>query len=65
MHFRKMIFTFYKDHPEKLTATSPPLNSAPLMAKLSVKPVKPFAKQKQSRLIGSTKQAKEWNDIGQ
>ena len=60
MHLRKMISAFHKDHPEKPTATSPPLNSAPPMAKPSVKPpVKPSAKQKQGRLIGSTKQVKE------
>ena len=60
-----MISTFHKDYPEKPTATSPPLDSVPLMAKPSVKPpVKPSAKQKQGRPISSTKQAKEW-DIGQ
>ena len=65
MHLRKMISTFHKDHPKKPTATSPPLNSAPPMAKLSVKPsVKPFTKQKWGHPISSTKQAKEW-DIGQ
>ena len=64
MHLRKMISAFHKDHPKKPTATSPPLNSASFMAKPSVKPpVKPSTKRKQGRLIGSTKQAKEW-DIG-
>ena len=62
MHLWKMIFTFYKDYLEKPTATSLPLNSALPMAKPLVKPpVKPSPKQKQNRLIGSTKQAKEWN----
>ena len=57
-----MISTFNKDHLEKPTATFFPLNSALPMAKLSVKlPVKPSAKQKQGRLIGSTKQAKKWD----
>ena len=65
IHLWKIISTFNKNHPEKLTATSPPLDSAPPMAKPSVKPpVKPSAKQKRGRPIGSTKQAKEW-DIGQ
>ena len=64
MHLRKMISTFYKDHPEKLTAISLPLNSALPMAKPSVKPpVKPSIKQKQSRPINSIKQTKDW-DIG-
>ena len=56
MHLRKMIFAFHKNHPEKPTATSPPLNSAPPMAKPLVKP---FAKRKRGRLIGSTKQVKK------
>ena len=47
MHLRKMISTFHKDHLEKPTATSPPLNSALPKAKPSVKPsVKPSAKRK-------------------
>ena len=33
MHLRKMVTTFHKDHPEKLTATSAPLDSASPMAK--------------------------------
>ena len=60
IHLRKMISAFHKDHPEKLTATSPLLDSATPMAKPSVKPpVKPSAKQKRGRPIGSTKQVKE------
>ena len=48
MHFWKMISTFYKDHPKKPTATFFPLDSAPPIAKSSVKsPVKLSAKQKQ------------------
>ena len=64
MHLWKIISIFHKNYPEKLMATSPPLDSAPPMAKPSVKPpVKPSTKRKQGRLIGSTKQVKEW-DIG-
>ena len=33
MHLRKMVSTFHKDHPEKQTATSAPLDSVPPMAK--------------------------------
>ena len=64
MYLWKMISTFHKDYPEKLTATSLPLNSAPPMAKPSVKSTKPSTKQKRSRSTSSKKQAKEW-DIGQ
>ena len=46
MHLQKMISTFHKDHPEKLTVTFLPFNSAPPMAKPSVKSVKPSAIQK-------------------
>ena len=55
MHFRKMISTFYKNHPEIPTATSSTLDFALSIAKLSVKPAKPSTKQKQSRLTNSTK----------
>ena len=58
-----MISTFYEDYPKKPTATWLSFNSAPPMAKPSVKPVKLSAKWKQGRPIGSTKWAKEW-DIG-
>ena len=33
MYLRKMVSTFHKDHPEKPTATSAPLDSASPMAK--------------------------------
>ena len=36
MHLQKIVSTFHKDHLEKPTATSAPLNSAPLMAKPTV-----------------------------
>ena len=53
MHLRKIISTFHKDHPEKPTATSPPLDSAPPIAKPSVKPpVKSSAKRKRDCPIG-------------
>ena len=61
MHLWKMISTFHKDHPEKPTATSSPLNSALPMAKPSVTSVKFFAKQKQGRPTSLTKRAKEWD----
>ena len=46
IHLRKMVSTFYKDHPKKPTATSAPLDSAPPMAK----PIIQFSpKRKQGR----------------
>ncbi len=38
LHLHKLISTFHRNHPEKLTATSPPIDSAPLMARPTVKP---------------------------
>lgn len=49
MHLRKMIRTFHKDHPEKSTATSPPIDSAPPMAKPSANPLVETAKRKRDR----------------
>ena len=46
MHLRKMVNSFHKDHPEKPTAISAPLDSAPPMAKSTVQL---SAKQKQRR----------------
>ena len=52
MHLRKMVSTFYKDHSEKPTAISAPLDSAPPMAKPTVQLP---AKQKQRRPTGRAK----------
>ena len=59
MYLGKMISTFHKDYPEKPTATSFPLDSAPPMAKPIVKPTKSSAKRKQGGPTSSMKQAKE------
>ena len=57
-HLRKLISSFHKDHPDKLTATSPAIDTIPPMAKLIVKPTKPL-KRKQGRLTGrATKRTK-------
>ena len=45
-HLRKLISSFYKNHPNKPTATSPTINTAPPMARFTVRPIKPL-KQKQ------------------
>ncbi len=49
--FWRLVSTFYKEHPEKPTATSPPVGSAPPMAKPTAKafPKASAAKQKQGR----------------
>ncbi len=36
IHLRKLISTFHKEHPEKLIATSPLLDSAPPMARPTI-----------------------------
>ncbi len=38
IHLRKLISNFHHDHPEKSTATSPPIDSVPPMARSTVKP---------------------------
>ena len=56
-HLKKLINSFHKDHPEKPIATSSPLNSAPPMAKSTVRPTP--LKQKQGRPAGgASKRAK-------
>ncbi len=42
LHLRKMISNFHKEHPEKSTATSPPLDSAPPLARptANIRPLK-------------------------
>ncbi len=47
IYLRKLINTFHKEHPEKPTAISPPLDSIPPMARLIVPKQEP--KRKHSR----------------
>ena len=47
---KKLINSFYKEHPEKATATSPPLDSAPPMASPIVRPT--TLKRKRGRPAG-------------
>ena len=63
-HLKKLISFFHKDYPEKSTATSPPIDSAPPIARSTVKPMaKATTKQKQGRSAHSAnKQAKNWTD---
>ncbi len=44
INLRKLISTFHKEYPEKLTATSPPLDSTPPMARPTI-PKKPKRKR--------------------
>ena len=62
-HFKKLINSFHKDRPEKPIATFPPIDSAPPMARPTIKPTQPITKQKQDRLANSAnKRAKKnWN----
>ena len=56
---RKLISSFYKDHPDKPTATSPAIDTAPPMARPTVKSTEPL-KWKRGRLANSTnKRAKK------
>ena len=59
-HLRKLISSFHKDHPEKPTATSLPVDSALPMARPTVKPARLITKQKRGRLANSAnKQVKK------
>ena len=58
-HLRKLISLFHKDHPDKPTATSPAIDTAPPMARPTVKPTGP-PKRKRGRPANSTnKRAKK------
>ena len=58
-HLRKLISSFHKDHPDKPTATSPAIDTAPPMARPTVKPTEPL-KRKRGRPANSTnKRAKK------
>ena len=52
-HLRKLISSFHKDHPDKLIATFPAIDIAPLMVRLTVKPIEPL-KQKRGQSANST-----------
>ena len=59
MNLWKIVSTFYKDHPEKPTATLAPLDSASLMAKSTIQLP---AKQKQEQSTGRAKKCAKWSD---
>ena len=53
-HLRKLVSTFHKDHPDKPTATSPPIDLAPPMAKRTASP-NVNGKRKRGRPVGSVR----------
>ena len=54
-HLKKLISSFHKDPPEKPIGTSPPIDSAPPMARPTIKPTaKATTKQKRGRPANST-----------
>ena len=48
-HLRRLVSTFHKEHPDKPTATSPPVDSAPPTARPTVKPGARNNKRKRGR----------------
>ena len=45
-HLRKLISSFHKDYPNKPTATFPAINTAPPMARPTIKPTKPLKRKR-------------------
>ena len=52
-HLKNLINSFHKEHPKKLTATFPPINSTLLVARPTVKPTKPITKRKRGQPANS------------
>ena len=63
-HLRKLISSFHKDHSDKLTAISKVINTAPPMARPTVKPTGP-PKQKQGQPANSSNKwiKKSWAEF--
>ena len=53
-HLQKLVSIFYKNHSDKPTATSPPIDLAPLMATYTAPP-NINGKRKRGRLVGSVR----------
>ena len=58
---RKLISLFHKDHPNKLTATFPAIDTASLIARPTTRPTK-FLKQKRGQPTGRAKKRIKWID---
>ena len=56
-HLKKLINSFHKDHPEKPIATFPSINSAPPMARPTVRPT-PLKRKRGRPAGGASKRAK-------
>ena len=64
-HLRKLISSFHKDHPNKPTATSEPIDTASPMAKPIVKPPGPPKQKWDQPANSSNKQTKKtWAAFG-
>ena len=60
-HLKKLISLFHKDHFDNPTATSPTINTTPLMARLAVKPAG-LLKQKRKQATRRVKKRGRWCD---
>ena len=57
-HLRKLINLFYKDHSDKPTATSPAIDTAPLMARPTAKSTKPPKRKREQPTRRAKKRTK-------
>ena len=58
-HLRKLISSFHKDHPDKPSATSSAIDTAPLMATPTVMPTKPLKRKRRRPANSTNKRAKK------
>ena len=58
-HLRKLISLCHTNHPDKPTTTFPAIDTIPLMARLTVKPIGPL-NRKQERPTGHAKKRAKW-----
>ena len=62
-YLRKLINLFHKDHPDKLTAIFPAINTASSIARLTirsiVKPIEPLKEKREQSANSTNKQAKK------
>ena len=60
-HLKKLISLFYKNYSEKPTVISPPINSAPLMARPTIKFTQPITNWKRGRSANSANKCAKKN----